>query len=223
MTLTVLSTAVRQLGGLYSLNDLHAASGGEKKHEPHQFMRLDQTQALIAEINSADSRISHKIQRGGQGGTYVCRELVYAYAMWISPRFNLAVIRAFDAGQAKTAPAQKALPSRAEFPHVLRQAINRKAHALSLESFDRIRDTLLARVRDYAARGDSEAAILERINHPSVLIGDMHLIQADDLWAATAWIASAKIAIEAAEQGIHKLEQQTGRQWYGRPPKEHKP
>lgn len=111
--ITLGTTAIRQLDGLYSLNDLHAAAGGEEKHRPNQFIRLDQTQALITEISNAQM-CAFRTVRGGQGGTYVCRELVYAYANWISAAFYLKMIRAFDALQGATTPqpAQPALPPR---------------------------------------------------------------------------------------------------------------
>lgn len=88
---------IRLHDGLYSLNDLHKAAGGEAKHQPAKFMRLDQTQALIAEIGNSPEVASFKTTEGRNGGTYVCRELVYAYANWISPAFYLKTIRFFDA------------------------------------------------------------------------------------------------------------------------------
>ena len=98
--LRVLTSEIRQHDGLYSLNDLHKVSGGARKHQPSNFMRVDTTVALMEEIKSSDLRISPaKTLAGCKGGTYVCKELVYAYAMWISPKFHLAVIRAFDALQ----------------------------------------------------------------------------------------------------------------------------
>lgn len=96
--LTVLTSEIRQFDGLYSLNDLHKAAGNARKHQPYLFLRLDTTQALIAEIHSTDLCSATKTINGGPNrGTYVCKELVYAYAMWISPKFHLTVIRAFDA------------------------------------------------------------------------------------------------------------------------------
>ncbi len=111
-----LSTNVRHDSeGRYCLNDLHKAAGGEKKHQPSDFLRLTSTCALIRELNetswnsgdyvravqgaSGDSRTPTNIVNDGKNnGTYVVKELVYAYAMWVSPAFHLKVIRFFDRG-----------------------------------------------------------------------------------------------------------------------------
>lgn len=97
--LTLGTSAIRLHDGLYSLNDLHKAAGGAVKHQPTRFIRLDQTQELVAELDSPEmvNGPVRVIKGSVNPGTYVCRELVYAYAMWISPKFHLAVIRAFDA------------------------------------------------------------------------------------------------------------------------------
>ncbi|MCX5592534.1 KilA-N domain-containing protein [Alcaligenes endophyticus] len=99
--LIISSMAIRQDGnGQFCLNDLHRAAGGLPKHRPGQFMRLETTKGLVYEIQCADQRSAFQIINGGpQRGTYVCKELVYAYAMWVSPAFCLKVIRAYDQQQ----------------------------------------------------------------------------------------------------------------------------
>nr|DAM33009.1 MAG TPA: KilA-N domain [Bacteriophage sp.] len=94
--LTILNNSIHQSGNLYSLNDLHTASGDDPKHRPTYFIRNQQTQDLINEIERCEnSNIALKVIRGAQGGTYACEELMLAYAMWISPKFHLVVLRAF--------------------------------------------------------------------------------------------------------------------------------
>ena len=98
--ISIAGTVIRQdATGRYCLNDLHRAAGGARKHKPANFMRLDSTHALVAEIDRG-SDVSNAfivLQGGILQGTYVVKELVYAYAMWISPAFHLKVIRAYDA------------------------------------------------------------------------------------------------------------------------------
>lgn len=90
----VAGTSVRQHNGLFSLNDLHRASGSEKRHQPGYFFANDQTKALIEEITNTGIP-AIETRRGANGGTYACRELVIAYAAWISAAFHLKVIRVF--------------------------------------------------------------------------------------------------------------------------------
>ena len=115
--LAILNTSIRSYENLFSLNDLHVASGGKDKHRPSFFIRLDTTKDLIAEIEQDNSN-ALKVIRGTQGGTYACEELVIAYAMWISPKFHLIVLRAFLAMH-RNQPQQLALPEPQKFTHEL--------------------------------------------------------------------------------------------------------
>lgn len=84
--------------GLFSLNDLHKAAGAENRHRPSLWVENQQAKELISEIQAEAGKPALVTVKGGntRGGTFVCRELVYAYAMWLSASFHLHVIRAFD-------------------------------------------------------------------------------------------------------------------------------
>jgi hypothetical protein len=88
---------------------LHKAAGGERRHGPSLWLENQQAQELAQELS--DTGIPVSVVKGGPGqGTYVCKELVYAYAMWISAKFHLQVIRTFDA----VATGQLPAPARAK-------------------------------------------------------------------------------------------------------------
>ncbi len=115
--ITIADVDVRQdAEGRYSLNDLHRASGGERKHGPSLWLENQQTKELIAELalEMGDTGFPVSVIRGGaEQGSYGCKELVYAYAMWISARFHLEVIRAYD--RKVTGEAAAAAPALPDF------------------------------------------------------------------------------------------------------------
>ncbi|PWN56178.1 KilA-N domain-containing protein [Abyssibacter profundi] len=112
--LTIGERTIRARDGRFSLNDLHRASGGAERNTPNRWIRNRETQDLIKEVEQTPDLASAPIatKRGGHGaGTYACKELVYAYAMWISPKFHLHVIRAFDALQQHAPQAAQSAPA----------------------------------------------------------------------------------------------------------------
>lgn len=119
----ILDKPIRQVDGLYCLNDLHRASGGETRHKAAEWLRLVQTSELISELENQikvgfptlkqNQEVIRVIHGGLNRGTYACRELVLAYATWISPKFFLLVLRTFDAvafGQVSGSMAPKIKP-----------------------------------------------------------------------------------------------------------------
>lgn len=81
---------------LFRLNLIHEASGGDHKNLVNYWKELGQTKALVEEILITGIPVI-KTKAGRYGGTWVCKELVFAYASWISPEFHLAVLQAFGA------------------------------------------------------------------------------------------------------------------------------
>ena len=98
MNLIVANVVVRtDSEGRYHLNDLHKASGGEDKNKPSHWFNNKQTQELVELLNGRNSASLSVVTKDGRGGgTYVCKQLVYSYAMWLSAEFNLKVIDAYD-------------------------------------------------------------------------------------------------------------------------------
>ena len=117
--IAISNVAIRQTeNNLYNLNDLHKASGGEARHKPANWLQLQQTVELVDEVSKAgnpalkeNQQVIQVVHGGSKRGTYACKELVYAYATWISAKFFLQVIRTFDAVISGSLQAGKALPS----------------------------------------------------------------------------------------------------------------
>lgn len=151
----------------YSLNDLHRASGGESRNQPSNWLRLDQTKALIDEIDrSSELRNAVGVKQGGaEQGTYVAEQLVVAYAAWISPKFHLEVINTFLA--AKKATVRKA------GEHGIAGPVAREYRAL--QTIAKLSGLKGNQVILAAAQGTEKLTG----TNPLVLIGQTHLVAAE--------------------------------------------
>lgn len=81
---------VSERDGLYLMRDVHRASGEPSTKSPSVFLLNKATQDLIEEMGESVVR-----ERGKNGGVWASEELVCAYAMWISPKFYIKVVRTF--------------------------------------------------------------------------------------------------------------------------------
>lgn len=106
MQITIIDTAIRQdEHGRYSLNDLHraamAASGrGGNPNDDHQrpgrFFESAGVQDFVAALNAENPAVSAVASiPGRKGGTYAAELVVYRYAAWISPAFEVKVYSTF--------------------------------------------------------------------------------------------------------------------------------
>ena len=84
--------------GRYSLNDLHRSSGGLLKDKPAKFMRTDSFANVVEILKGQNRTFNPVVKKQGRynGGTWVCKELVYKYAMWVNAEFEVNVIQTFD-------------------------------------------------------------------------------------------------------------------------------
>lgn len=126
------------------------------------------------------------------------------------------------AGPAKPAtPPPTQLPAAAlkrlappELSPELRRAINRKAHALSLDGFDRTRDRLAEIVSGWLARQWTERDALEELQKLGRVLGEYHFVHAEDLWMVTSRAMLLREGLDLVEHAILDLEKQTGRAWF---------
>lgn len=103
MALSLGGVKIKQdLEGRYCLNDLHKAAvadGANKRtKEPGKYMATESFTEMFDELTTQNPGSLPVVTiEGRSGGTYVVKELIYAYAMWVNARFHLHVIRTFDA------------------------------------------------------------------------------------------------------------------------------
>ena len=108
--MTIIDNAIRMdAQGRFCLNDLHKAAvtngANKRSKEPGEFFKARRTKDMIAllleeqEVTTGNPRsliLPIVTVEGRDGGTFVVKELVYAYGQFVSAAFDLHVVRAYD-------------------------------------------------------------------------------------------------------------------------------
>lgn len=95
MTLSIMGMNIRQdASGLYSLNDVHRASGESEHKPPSKWLETGQPKEVVSELENR-TRI-RVLSTRNKAGTFACRELVLMYAAWLNTKFYIEVFQAFD-------------------------------------------------------------------------------------------------------------------------------
>jgi len=113
------------------------------------------------------------------------------------------------------APQPPALPDDT-LPKDVRAAINRRAHALSLRHYDRIRDDITAALRRHLKRYPEDrdlVAYVEGVDLPDSALVTLHR---SDLWEITSRFAAIEVIVSHEMEAIHRLDATTGQHWYSR-------
>jgi len=103
--------------GLYSMSDLHTASGGVREMEYSEYLKSTQGIADLAELVAATYYPIHVKKEGVDGGPYFgCQKIFISYALWLGPRMHRMANEAFkDIAPAKAIHDQLKHPIAPDF------------------------------------------------------------------------------------------------------------
>ncbi|PHM54521.1 KilA-N domain-containing protein [Xenorhabdus sp. KK7.4] len=159
--------------GRFNLNALHKASGGDAHKKPSQWLRRNETQALIAELESNSlkniqsvnlhpARKSINIVNGGNNqGTFAHELLAVEYAGWISPKFRLQVNQTFidyRAGKLTPTEPEKSKSGLPEYRFAKAEQLKSVALEKNIASIERL-NALLPNL-DHLAKQSLAASII---------------------------------------------------------------
>lgn len=85
-----------EFDGLYSLKALSVSTGDYESNKPYDFLRQPRLKEYLHKSLVLNILTTRKTQ-GRNGDTFVNKQLVYRYAMWVSDEFYDLVISVFDA------------------------------------------------------------------------------------------------------------------------------